>query len=144
MAPPPPPVIEPIVAGLPDAAEVELLQPDVEVWRQQSESPQVPTRRSNRLDQAFVTGTEPVTLRVQFNPAAAGKEVQVRPGRGVSIGTTGVLTVSTTGECLVAAQLDEGVSRSHIIFYCEGVKTVLPVMRASLATVIQAEGEGGR
>jgi hypothetical protein len=144
MAPPPPPAIEPIVLGLPDPAQVELVQPDVEIWRQQSESPQVPTRLSNRLDQAYVAGTAPVTLRVQFNPAAAGKEVYVRPGRGVSVGTTGVLTVSSTGECLVAAQLEEGVSRSHIIFYCEGVKTVLPVMRASLTTVIQAEEEGGR
>ena len=144
MAAPPPPAIEPIVPGLPPAAAVELVQPDVEIWRQQSESPQVPTRRSNRLDQAFIAGTDPVTLRVQFNPAAAGKEVHVRPGSGVSIGTTGVLTVSATGECLVAAQLDEDVSRSHIIFYCEGVKTVLPVVRASLTTVIQAETEGGR
>jgi hypothetical protein len=146
MEPPPPPVIDPIVPGLPDPARVELVQPDVEVWRQQSESPQVPARRFNRLEQAFVTGTEPVTLRVQFSPAAAGKEVYVRPGRGVSIGTNGggALTVSTTGECLVAVQLEDGFSRSHIIFYCEGVKTVLPVMRASLATVIQAEEEGGR
>jgi hypothetical protein len=146
MEPPPPPVIDPIVPGLPDPARVELVQPDVEIWRQQSESPQVPTRLSNRLDQAFVTGTAPVTLRVQFSPAAAGKQVYVRPGRGISIGTNGGggLTISTTGECLVAAQLDEDVDRSHIIFYCEGVKTVLPVMRASLATVIQAETEGGR
>jgi hypothetical protein len=145
ISPPPPPVIEPIVPGLPDAAQLELVQPDVEIWRQQSQSPQVPTRLSSRLDQAYVTGTEPVTLRVQFNPAAAGKEVYVRPGRGLSIGANnGTLIVSSTGECLVAAQLDEGVLRSHIIFYCEGVKTVLPVMRASLATVIEAEEEGGR
>lgn len=144
MQPPPPPVIEPIVPGLPDPAKVELVQPDLEIWRQQSESPQVPTRLSNRLDQAFVTGSDPVTLRVQFSPAAAGKQVYVRPGNGINIGTNRVLTVSTTGECLVAVQLDADVSRSHIIFYCEGVKTVLPVMRASLATVIQAETEGGR
>jgi hypothetical protein len=144
MAPPPPPVTEP-VGGLPDPAEVELVKPDVEIWRQESESPQVPARRSNRLDQAFVTGTAPVTLRVQFSPAAAGKRVYVRPGEGVSIGANGAaLTVSPAGDCLVAAQLAEGVSRSHITFYCEGVKTVLPVVRASLATVIEAEAEGGQ
>lgn len=145
VAPAPPPVIEPIVPGLPDPAQMELLKPDVEIWRQQSESPQVPTRQINRLDPAFVTGTEPVTLRVQFSAAVAGKKVYVRPGRGLSIGSNdGVLTVSSAGECLLGAQLDEGVDRSHVIFYCEGVKTVLPVYRASLATVIQAEGEGGR
>jgi hypothetical protein len=145
MAPPPPPVTEP-VGGLPDPAEVELVKPDVEIWRAESESPQVPTRRrSNRLDQAFVTGTAPVTLRVQFSPAAAGKKVYVRPGEGLSIGANdGVLAVSPAGDCLIAAQLAEDVSRSHIIFYCEGVKTVLPVVRAALATVIQAEEEGGR
>jgi hypothetical protein len=145
IAPPPPPVIETVVPGLPDPAQVELLKPDVEIWRQQSESPQVPARQINRLDQAFVTGTEPVTLRVQFNPAAAGKHVYVRPGRGLSVGINdGMLTVSSAGECLVTAQIDEGVSQSHIIFYCEGVKTVLPVRRASLATVIEAEDGGGR
>jgi hypothetical protein len=144
MAPPPPPVTEP-VGGLPDPAEVELVQPDVEIWRQESESPQVPARRSNRLDQAFVTGTAPVTLRVQFSPAAAGKRVYVRPGEGLSIDANGAaLTVSPAGDCLIAAQLAEGVSRSHINFYCEGVKTVLPVVRAALSTVIQAEEEGGR
>lgn len=145
IAPPPPPFIETVVPGLPDQAELELLKPDVEIWRQESQSPQVPARQINRLQQAFVTGTEPVTLRVQFNPAAAGKQVFVRPGRGLSIGTNdAVLTVSTAGECLVTAQLDEGVDRSHIIFYCGGVKTVLPVSRASLATVIQAEEGGGQ
>ena len=144
MAPPPPPVTEP-VGGLPDPAAVELVKPDVEIWRQESESPQVPARQSNRLDQAFVTGTAPVTLRVQFSPAAAGKKVYVRPGEGLNIGANGgVLTVSPAGDCLIAAQLAEDVSRSHINFYCEGVKTVLPVVRASLATVIEAEDGGGQ
>jgi hypothetical protein len=82
---------------------------------------------------------------VQFAPAAAGKQVYVRPGRGLSIGANdAVLTVSPAGDCLIAAQLLEGVSRSHIIFYCEGMRTVLPVSRASLATVVEAEGEGGQ
>jgi hypothetical protein len=145
IAPPPPPAIEPIADGLPDPAKVELVKPDVEIWRQESESPQVPARRSNRLDQAFVTGTAPVTLRVQFSPAAAGKKVYVRPGEGLSIGANdGVLTVSSAGDCLIAAQLAEDVSRSHINFYCEGVKTVLPVVRAALSTVIEAETEGGQ
>jgi hypothetical protein len=53
-----------------------------------------------------------------------------------------ILTVSATGECIIAAQLAEGIERSHIIFYCEGVKTVLPVKRAALPVVIGAEEEG--
>jgi hypothetical protein len=142
--PPPPPIIETPLPGGPDPSEVELVKPEVEVWRGTSEWPQIPERRSNRLDEAYVTGTEPVWLRAQFNPLAAGKRVLVRPGQGVTLlpPATG-LTVSSTGECLVLAQLDEGIERSHITFYCAGAKTVLPVVRASLVTVIAAEEETG-
>ena len=145
--PPPPPMIETPLPGGPDPSTVELVKPEVEVWRGASEWPQIPERRSNRLDEAYVTGTEPVWLRAQFNALAAGKSVLVRPGKGVTLlpPATG-LTVSSTGECLVLAQIDEGIERSHITFYCAGVRTVLPVVRASLVTVIAAEEEtrGGR
>jgi len=142
--PPPPPMVETPVAGLPDPEAVELAKPEVEIWRDGSEWPQIPARTSNRLDKAYVTGTEPVWLRAQFNPAAAGKRVLVRPGRGITVDVTGAaLTISSSGECLVRAQLAEGVDRSHLIFYCEGIKTVLPVVRASLTTVIEMEEETG-
>jgi len=144
IAPPPPPVVETPVPGLPDPSQQELVQPDVEVWREQSELPQVPSRQLNRLAEAYVTGTEPVWLRVQFDPLAAGKSVYVRPGRGMTVSlSAAVLTVSPSGECLLLAQLAEGVNRSHIIFYCEGVRTALPVVRAPLATVVAAEEESG-
>ena len=143
--PPPAPIAETPVAGLPDPEAVEMAKPQVEIWRDGSEWPQIPARTSNRLDKAYVTGTEPVWLRAQFNPAAAGKRVLVRPGRGIAIvGTGTALTISSSGECLVQAQLAEGFDRSHLIFYCDGIKTVLPVVRAPLATVIEAElGTGG-
>jgi hypothetical protein len=81
---------------------------------------------------------------VQFNPLAAGKRVYVRPGKGVTVGTSEtVLTVSASGECLLSAQLDESFPRSHIIFYCDGVKTVLPLVRASLPKVEEKEAETG-
>jgi len=144
IAPPPPAIVETPLPGIPDPADLERAKPDVEIWRPQSEWPQVPERRSNRLDWAYVTGTEPVSLRVQFDPLLAGKSVYVRPGMGIALNpSVSVLTVSATGECIIVAQIAEGIDRSHIIFYCEGVKTVLPVMRAPLATVIGAE-EGGR
>jgi hypothetical protein len=145
IAPPPPGMVETPLPGLPDPAEMERAKPEVEIWRPQSESPQVPERRSNNLDWAYVTGTEPATLRVQFDPLLAGKSVYVRPGFGITLNPSApVLTVSATGECLIAAQIAEGIDRSHIIFYCEGVKTVLPVMRAPVATVVEAETEGGQ
>jgi hypothetical protein len=136
--------VETPLPSAPSAAEIELAKPEVEVWRLQSELPQIPERRANKLDQAYVTGTEPVWLRAQFDAAAAGKGVHVRPGRGVTLNPPGaVLTVSSTGECLVLAQLAPGIARSHIIFHCQGMKTVLPVVRASLPTVIAAEEETG-
>lgn len=144
IAPPPPPAEEVPLSVWPDPSEGELAKPEVEIWREASEMPQIPPRISNRLAQTYVTGTEPVWLRVQFDPQAAGKTVFVKPARGVTLDPPlATLTVSSTGECLVMANLAEGVARSHVIFYCESVKTVLPLVRAPLATVIAAEEETG-
>lgn len=143
IAPPPPPAVEAPLPDGPDPAEMELAKPEIEVWRQEGEEPQVPARRSNQLSHAFVTGTEPVALRVQFNPLAAGKNVWIRPGRGMTlIPPDAFLTVSPSGECIVGAQLAQGFSRSHIILYCDGVKTILPVVRAPLPIVEAAENGG--
>ena len=142
LAPPPPPLTEiPLPAG-PGAEEMELVQPDIEVWREESEFPQIPPRQSNRLEQAYVTGTEPVALRVQFSPLAAGKRVIVKAGEGITLTPpVTVMTISSSGECIVSAQLGDGLFQSHIIFYCEGVKTVLPVVRGSQALVEAKEEE---
>lgn len=144
VAPPPAPVVETPVSGIPDPSAMELAKPDVEIWRDESQWPQIPARRSNQLDPAYVTGTEPVWLNVQFNPVAAGKKVFVKPGRGITLDPpASVLTVSATGECVVLAQIAEGLARSHIVFYCEGVKTILPVLQASLAKVEEQEALTG-
>ena len=144
IAPPPPPIIETPLPGGPDPNAMELVRPEMEIWRGDSQWPQIPARFSNRLDPAYVTGTEPVWLRAQFNPLAAGKKVLVRAGLGITVNATGAaLTISSSGECLVQAQLAEGFNRSHINFYCDGIKTVLPVLRAPLATVVAVEEETG-
>jgi hypothetical protein len=138
--PPPPPVTE-IPLPQPDPAELVLTRPNVEIWRAASESPQVPPRQFNKLDDAYVTGTEPVWLRVQFDPLAAGKTVWVKPSRGIVLNPpVAKMTISGNGECLLLAQVAEDFTRSHIIFYCEGVKTVLPVVRASIEKVEEKEG----
>lgn len=143
IAPPAPPLVETPLPGAPDPSQIELVKPDVEVWREESENPQIPARQFNQLTQAYIAGTDPVVLRVQFNPLAAGKLVYVKPGPGITIYPPGTsLTVSSSGECIVSAQLAASPSRSHIIFYCEGIKTVLPVVRAPLAVVVAAEGDG--
>jgi hypothetical protein len=144
IAPPPPPVTEPLLPGLPDPATAESARADVEVWRPEGESPQIPPRSLNRLAPAYVTGDALVTLRVQFDPAAAGKTVLTRPGRGIIIGANdGARTISPAGDCIIAAQLAAGCPRSHIIFYCQGIRTVLPIVRAPLPTVVEAEEETG-
>lgn len=144
IAPPPPPAIDPPAAIAPDPAEMELVKPEVEIWRNGSVNPQIPSRQLNRLKPAYITGTEPVWLRVQFDPLAGGKKVFVKPSSGITLDLpVAMMTISDSGECLFLAQLDENVLESHIIFYCEGVKTVLPVLRASLAKVEEKEAESG-
>jgi len=145
IAPPPPPAVEALLPGLPDPASAESVTADVEVWRPEGESPQIPPRRLNRLAPAYVTGEALVTLKVQFDPAAAGKTVYSRPGRGIIIGENdGARTISSAGDCIIAAQLLPNCARSHIIFYCQGIRTILPILRAPLPTVIEAEeGTGG-
>lgn len=74
----------------------------------------------------------------------AGKSVYVKPGPGVSLNPPALFqTISESGECLVLAQIAQGFDRSHVIFHCEGVKTILPIKRAPLATVVGAEEETG-
>jgi hypothetical protein len=142
IAPAPPPVPETPISDAPTLGQLELATPDVQIWREDSISPQIPPRQMSQLSQAYVTGAEPVWLRVQFDPLMAGKNVYIMPGRGITLTPPdSVQFVSSAGECVVTAQLHENVLRSHVIFYCEGVKTILPVVRATLAKVEEKEGE---
>ena len=78
-------------------------------------------------DPAFVTGTNPMTLRLQFNPTAAGERVVVTAANGFSLNPPEqVLTVSFRGDCQISGQLAEGASRGHILIRCKMVKTVVP------------------
>jgi hypothetical protein len=123
---------------------MELAKPEIEVWRPEGQVPQVPGRRANRLDPVFVTGTQPAVLLVKFDPLAANKKVWVSPGRGITLNpSTPIMAVSSSGELVVEAQLAEGLARSHVIVYCEGIKTILPVVRAPLPAVEAAEAGGG-
>jgi hypothetical protein len=141
IAPPPLPLVETPIPGV-DFTKLELAKPEVEIWREDSEWPQKPQRHSNRLETAYIAGTAAVWLKVQFAPEAAGKLVSARPGPGITLQPPeGIFTVSSSGECIVLAQLQESVVLSHINFLCEGIKTVLPVSRATLATVEAKEAE---
>ena len=87
-----------------------------------------------------------MTLRLQFNPTAAGERVVVIAAHGFSLNPPEqVLTVSSRGDCQISGRLAEGASRGHILIRCKMVKTVVPVTRASLATVQAEEARtGGR
>lgn len=129
-----------------DVAEVQRLTPRVEIWRPNGQRPQVPARRGRVMDTGFVTGTELVTLRLQFDPRAAGERVRVFGGNSLSLNPPEqVLIVSPRGECLVTGQLSPGMSRGHVIFYCGMIKTVVPLTRAPLAKIEAEETRtGGR
>jgi hypothetical protein len=80
----------------------------------------------------FIAGTEPVMLRLQFHPLAAGKTVLVRAGNGAIVEVQDeVLRIQATGECILAVRLEESAPRGHVTFYCEGLTTTLSLMRAA-------------
>jgi hypothetical protein len=98
------------------------------------------------MEQTFVTGTEPVTLRLQFNASAAGERVTVIGARGVTLNPPEqIVTISSRGDCTVSLQLAQGAPRGHLLVYCKMIRTVVPITRASLATVQAEEARtGGR
>lgn len=152
VVPPPvdsrPPLPRPPIQALarplarPDVAEIQRLTPRVEIWRPAGQRPQVPSRHSAvNLDAAFVTGSEPVTLRLQFNPTAAGERVAVMAARGIILDPPEqVLTVSARGDCSIAAQLQPTAGSGHLIVRCRMIRTVVQIARAPLA-IVQAEEE---
>lgn len=142
--PPEPPAARPL--SRPDVAEIQRLTPRVEIWRANGQRPQVPMRRRERMEQALVTGTEPATIRLQFNPRAAGERITVIGARGLLLDPPEqVLTVPASGECLVTAQLVQGAPRGHLLVYCKMIKTVVPLSRAPIARVQAEEARtGGR
>jgi hypothetical protein len=119
----------------------------VEVWRPQSQSPQMPARHGRRFALAYAVGRESFTLRLRFDPRAAGKEVVVIAGPGVTIDPPGaVLQLNNGGQCTVSLKLDGAFNRSDITISCLGVQTRVPVARATLAEAQaeEARARGGR
>jgi hypothetical protein len=143
-APPLRPIARPLAYA--DVAEIQRLTPRVEIWRPNGDRPQIPARRGKRTDYAFITGTEPVTVRLQFDPRVAGTRVVVIAANGFTFNPPQqVLTVSSRGDCVVTGQLAEGAPRGHFVAYCGTIQTIVPLARTSMAGV-QAEEvrTGGR
>lgn len=153
IAPPPhpePPIptrVSPPIAmpsGRPDPAVIRALTPDVEVWRTGGSRPQLPIRNGDHFNRVYVTGNQPTLLRLQFDPSVRGKSVAVSRGKGVRLAPPEqVLKVKPNGECVVSVFLQEGVQRSHVSFYCEGLTTALPLVRATESVVEANEDSNG-
>jgi hypothetical protein len=102
------------------------------VFRAGALAPQVPIRHGALLEPVYVVGNEALTLRLQFGPLSVGKRIQVAAGKGFQVnGSARVFPVSGVGECVFSGQLAEGFDRGHVIFYCEGQRTVLPILHAA-------------
>ena len=145
---PPPPV--PATLSFVPGAQGEPLEKgtaEIEVWREASESPQMPARHGAQFKETYVTGTEPVVVRLQFDPLAAGKIVIVRPDPGTTVIPPGTdFEIGPTGECVISVALAQNCRMSRVNVYCDGFRTALPLSRAPLAVVQAHEAltEGGQ
>jgi hypothetical protein len=129
--------------GVPNLRDLQMAVPKIEVWRAQSDSPQMPARRHRRFELAYLLGKEPALVRLRFHPLAAGQAVVVQPGPGVTVNPPDTeFRVGPAGECVVSVALDRDFLRSDINIYCVGVKTKVPLSRASREIVEAKEAEG--
>ena len=121
--------------------------PEIEVWRSQSSAPQVPARQHRRFELAYVVGKGPALVRLRFHPLTAGQAVVIQPGPGVTVDPADTeFRVEKNGECVISVALDGSFIRSDFNVYCCGVKTKVPLERATLETVEakEAAGRSGR
>jgi hypothetical protein len=144
----PPPPVPPTLSFVPGATgeSLEKGTEEIEVWREESISPQMPAKHRAQFDKTYVTGTDPVLVRLQFDARAAGKTVIVRPDPGASvIPPETKFQIGPTGECIISVALAANCQMSRVNVYCDGVRTPLPLARAPLAVVEAHEAltEGG-
>ncbi|MEN3370904.1 MAG: hypothetical protein V7609_3047 [Verrucomicrobiota bacterium] len=97
------------------------------------------------MERAFIGGNELAMVRLQFDPLIAGKIVTVTASAAIILDPpqTG-LSIRPTGDCAVTVRLGDGFNRSYVNFYCQGLKTTLPLQRSSLAVVSNREKEIAR
>ncbi len=144
----PPPALLPNVAETAPltAVDIQRITPVVEVWRPNGQVPQIPARRRNNVLTAFVADSQPVMIRLQFDPAARGVAVLIRAGQGVVLDSaTGGLHINANGDCLLTLHLPDGIDRGHFAVRCGGLTTGIRLVRNSRAKVMAEENatEGG-
>ncbi len=146
LEPAPAPEPAPFVPGASSGEGMEKGAEGIEVWREESVSPQMPPRRGPQFEKTYVEGTDPVLVRLQFDPLAAGTTVIVRPDPGATvIPPETEFQIGPTGECVISVALAPNYNKSRVNVYCDGFRTALPLSRAPLAVVEAQEAltEGG-
>ena len=140
----PPPQNNSSVPRGPVLADLNLAVPHVELWRTESQIPQKPGKhRGRRFELGYVVGTEPALMRLQFPPVTAGNTVIVKPGPGVTVDPPEIeQRIGPTGECVVSVSLAGSFRQSDLTVYYVGVKTTLPLARASREIVAAQERSG--
>jgi hypothetical protein len=143
-APPIPPAITLPPPGPRPASEIKRFTPAVEVWRANAHAPQAPPRRGHYVTEAYVSDNNPVLVRLQFDPAARGTAVFVRPSSAAVLDSNPKnLRINGAGECLVTLHLPDGADRCHVAFHCAGLMTTVSLTRASENRVQASESAGG-
>jgi hypothetical protein len=128
------------------ALDIQRITPVVEVWRPNGQTPQIPARRRNNVLTAFVADSQPLMIRLQFDPAARGVAVLVRTGQGVVLDSaTEGLHINANGDCLLTVHLPDDVNQGHLAVRCGASTTMVRLMRSSRGKVLARENsrEGG-
>jgi hypothetical protein len=89
---------------------------------------------------AYVADTKAVLVHLMFDPRMAGKKVAVRRGSGAILDPyVEVLQILPTGYCTLNVRLEDTVPEAHLIFHCDGIRTILPFQLTSAQIVAAAE-----
>jgi hypothetical protein len=98
----------------------------------------MPVRRG-RFEQVLISGTEPATLVLRWDPSLAGKIVGIG-GSGVTIQPAGTsFLIEPTGQAAFVVQLEPGASAAELNLVTDFVTTTLRLTRAPLSKLIAAE-----
>jgi hypothetical protein len=124
--------------------DIEHVTPVVEVWRANGRAPQIPNRPRNNILRAFVADNLSVMVRLQFDPAARGLAVFIRPGEGAVLDSAvQSLQINGNGECLLRLHLDADYNQGHFAVHCGGFMTKVILARSSQARVLAQENLTG-
>jgi hypothetical protein len=112
---------------------IQQITPVIQVWRADSLTPELPTRRGKLVGPIAIAINEVVIVHLQFGLLASGESVVVTASGGVLLDPPQqILAIQPSADCAVSVSLTEGYSDGAIRFYCEGISTTLTLSRVVL------------